>query len=168
MAWSGCSTAPCARRRIDEAFRRAAREPEVHVASCVRRRPLLHKGPVVLAHAEVDEALLERAASATRPPVGSRRRRRCHDPSRRGNVVSKNCTQYIQMPPPLPKGTKFEVPPSGNKKYTATIPIRGKMRRVSFGHSGSRTSRVGGVRTSRTRLMWWSRRVRVLVWHARV
>mgnify|MGYP001181122024 CR=1 FL=1 len=38
------------------------------------------------------------------------------------------------MTPPLPKGTTFQVPSTGNKKYTAIIPLDGKMRRVSFGH----------------------------------
>ena len=33
----------------------------------------------------------------------------------------------------LPKGTKFIVPKTGNKKYTALIPIDGKIKRVSFG-----------------------------------
>lgn len=36
----------------------------------------------------------------------------------------------------LPKGTKFEVPKSGHKKYTAIIPLKdGKTKRVSFGDS---------------------------------
>lgn len=34
----------------------------------------------------------------------------------------------------LPKGTKF-VKGKGTKKYTALIPINGKIKRVSFGHS---------------------------------
>jgi hypothetical protein len=39
------------------------------------------------------------------------------------------------MPPQLPKGTRFVVPRTGKKKYTAVIPQRGgKTRRVSFGH----------------------------------
>ena len=36
--------------------------------------------------------------------------------------------------PSLPKNTKFIVPASGNKKYTAIIPLPGgKTKRVSFG-----------------------------------
>ena len=35
--------------------------------------------------------------------------------------------------PSLPKGTKFIVPTSGNKKYTALIPQNGKIKRISFG-----------------------------------
>lgn len=39
------------------------------------------------------------------------------------------------MPPQLPKGTRFSVPRSGKKKYTAIVPQRaGKPIRVSFGH----------------------------------
>lgn len=33
----------------------------------------------------------------------------------------------------LPKGTKFIVPKTGNKKYTALIPLHNKIKRVSFG-----------------------------------
>jgi|SRR6056297_473407 len=33
----------------------------------------------------------------------------------------------------LPKGTEFIVPKTGNKKYTALVPISGKIKRVSFG-----------------------------------
>jgi hypothetical protein len=35
----------------------------------------------------------------------------------------------------LPKGTRFEVPQKGNKKYVALVPTNGTILRVAFGHS---------------------------------
>ena len=41
----------------------------------------------------------------------------------------------VIMAPLLPKGTRFIVPRTGKKKYTAVVPLaKGKVRRVGFGH----------------------------------
>ena len=38
------------------------------------------------------------------------------------------------MPPKLPRGTRFIIPKTGKKKYTAIIPQTSGIKRISFGH----------------------------------